>query len=124
EPAASAGSTPGIPANNGTPGSAAATAPAAPGAPVFTPVPVIVTPSELRPLGASPVDALLAYADRLRTLSPAELTQEINAQADTGDAAQRQLRLAMALQTSRSPSNSIRAQVLLARVLAQTGSQA
>jgi hypothetical protein len=94
---------------------------AAEGAPVVTPIPVIVAPMVA---SGSPVDALLVYADRLRAMSPADLAQEINNQADTGDSALRQLRLAMALQTSRTPTNSIRAQALLQRVLAQTNAQA
>ena len=124
-PAASAATVPPAAAASAPPApQAPAAPPALEGAPVVTSVPVIVAPFETRPVMGSPVDALLAYADRLRSLSPADLTQEINSQADAGEAAPRQLRLAMALLASRNPSNSIRAQVLLQRVLAQTSPQA
>lgn len=68
-------------------------------------------------------DAVLAFADRVRTLPPPELAQEIQRLGDTPYAPERALQLALALAQSRTPANASRAQALLQRVLAQTDAE-
>jgi hypothetical protein len=72
----------------------------------------------------SPAEAMLAYAERIRSLPPAELAQEINVLGDPQDSPQRLMQLAIALGAARTPANSARAQALLQRVLAQNQAQA
>ncbi len=69
---------------------------------------------------AEPVQTVLAYIDRIRPLTPADLAQEINRLGEAGDSPVRALQLAAALALTRLPANSARAQALLQRVLAQT----
>jgi alkylhydroperoxidase family enzyme len=88
-------------------------------APVAPTVVVVTSPAV-----PSPADELLAYADRVRGLPPAELTQEINRLGDPQDFPPRLMQLAIALGTARSPANSARAQALLQRVLAQNHPEA
>ena len=76
------------------------------------------------PPPAHPADELLAYAESARTLQPPELVQEIARLGEPGDSAPRQVRLAIALGVARSSVNSIRAQALLQRVLAQNTPEA
>lgn len=87
------------------------TAPAAP-APIATPA------------MPAPVDGVLGYADRIRSLPPAELAQEIARLTDGADSPIRLMELAFALGQSRVPSNIMRAQVLVQRVLARDDAQA
>lgn len=65
--------------------------------------------------------ALLAYADRVRTMPPAELSQEIARLGDTSGDAQRtpfqDLQLAVALAQTRNTQDTMRAQTLLQRLL-------
>ena len=108
--------------------SAPAPAPAAPeppmrlqaAAPVAAPAPAPAPPAA----NGSPVDAVLAYADRLRQLPPAEVTQEIQRLGDTGYTPVRAMQLALALAQSKNGGNAGRAQSLLQRVLAQTDGEA
>lgn len=69
---------------------------------------------------AAPTSALamLAYADRLRSLPPSELTQEISRLGDGGGSPPRQMQLALALLQTQQPADGQRAQSLLQRVLA------
>lgn len=89
----------------------AAPAPAAP--PPASPVAAAPAPQ-----GAHPLEAALGYAERVRSLPPAELAQEVQRLGDTGYAPLRALQLAVALGQSRTPPNVTRAQALLQRVLA------
>jgi hypothetical protein len=73
---------------------------------------------------AASVEAMLAYADRVRNLQPPDLAQEIARLGDPQDSASRQMQLAIALSTARSPANSARAQSLFQRVLAQNQPEA
>jgi hypothetical protein len=72
--------------------------------------------------------ALLAYADRVRTMPPAELSQEIARLGDTSGDAQRtpfqDLQLAVALAQTRNPQDTMRAQTLLQRLLNNQGEAA
>jgi hypothetical protein len=65
--------------------------------------------------------SVLAYADKVRALPPAELQQEIARLSDMSDPARQpadDLQLAMALGHTRVPADLVRAQGLLQRVLA------
>ena len=81
------------------------------------------TPAQAPPPVAPPEGnvALLAYADRVRTMAPAELSQEIARLGDTSGDAQRtpfqDLQLAVALAQTRNPQDTMRAQTLLQRLL-------
>ena len=81
-------------------------------------------PTAVPATAPSPADTLLAYAERVRSLQPAELTQEINCLGDPQDSPTRQMQLAIALGTARTPGNGARVQALLQRVLAQNQPQA
>ena len=72
----------------------------------------------------SPAEAMLAYAERIRSLQPPELAQEINGLGDPQDSPQRLMQLAIALGAARPPGNGARAQALLQRLLAQNQAQA
>lgn len=89
--------------------------PVPPAPPVAAPIPA--PPPEIRAADAGePTLRMLAYADRVRQMQPAELTQEI---ARLGDAKtpQDQLQLALALSQLRQLPELARAQELLARVI-------
>jgi hypothetical protein len=64
-----------------------------------------------------PADAVLAYADRVRGLPPAELAQEIQRLGETSYSPLRALQLALALGQARNGGHAPRAQSLLQRVL-------
>lgn len=95
------------------------------------PAPVIPPPARPAPAPAAveapapaapaSVLAMLAYADRLRSLPPSELTQEINRLGDGGGSPPRQMQLALALLQTQQPADGQRAQSLLQRVLAANG---
>ncbi|NPC58886.1 hypothetical protein [Caenimonas soli] len=92
--------------------------------PAPPPMAAIPAPPTAVPATApSPAETLLAYAERVRSLQPAELAQEINGLGDPQDST-RQMQLAIALGTARTPGNAARAQALLQRVLAQNQPQA
>lgn len=67
---------------------------------------------------------MLAYAERIRSLQPPELAQEINGLGDPQDSPPRLMQLAIALGAARTPANGARMQALLQRVLAQNQPQA
>lgn len=75
-------------------------------------------------LPASPdaVVRMLAYADRVRLMPPAELGQEVSRLANPSTPLE-QLQLALALSQLHQLPELIRAQELLARVLGNTGAQ-
>jgi Tfp pilus assembly protein PilN len=71
--------------------------------------------------------ALLAYADRVRAMAPAELAQEITRLNDIQDARRapfQDMQLVVALGQTRAPQDTQRAQTLLQRLLAQQGDEA
>lgn len=72
----------------------------------------------------SPAETALVYAERIRSLQPPELAQEISSLGDPQDSPLRQMQLAIALGAARTPAYNARAQALLQRVLAQTQAQA
>ena len=95
--------------------------------PVPAPIAVaIVSRTEPEPLPAQarPAEEVLAYADRVRSLPPPDLAQEITRLGDGGDSAVRLMELAIALAQTRVPANSLRAQALLQRVLGQNQPEA
>ena len=99
-----------------------ATPPAAsPGNPAS---PSFAAPNRAAPaLASETVLRALAYADRVRTLSAAELGQEV-ARLNHPAAPLDQLQLALALSQLRQTSELIRAQELLTRLLATTDAEA
>lgn len=90
--------------------SPAATAPAPPAAPA-------------PPSASEPVVQALAYADRVRSMSPAELGQEVMRLGNPYQPAS-QLQLALVLAQLRQAPELIRAQELLTRLLANPDAQA
>lgn len=67
---------------------------------------------------------VLAYADRVRLLGPAELAAEIGSLGDGGDVPHLQLQLALALVQTHQPVDTARALGLVQRVAASTQPQA
>jgi TolA-binding protein len=87
---------------------AAVSAPSEPARPA--PAPASPEPSP------TPLAAVLAYADRLRSLPSPELAQEITRLNDSAAAPERQMQLALALLQTRVPADGQRAHGLLQRV--------
>lgn len=112
------------------PASAAAVAPPPLNSGGLPPAAAPVNPAPARPVAAAvenaapapavptSVLAMLAYADRLRSLPGPELTQEISRLGDGGGSPPRQMQLALALLQTQQPADGQRAQSLLQRVLA------
>jgi hypothetical protein len=71
-----------------------------------------------------PVAAVLAYADKMRPLSGAELSAEIQRLGDPGDAPTAQMHLAILLSQTRVPADLARALGLLQRVIANPSPEA
>lgn len=99
----------------------------APVATAAVPAPAAVAPSLVQPAPASASEGeaaarLLRYADRVRGLSPAELSLEIAAIGDPGGAPERQLQLALALMHLNQPVETARALGLTQRVANSTAS--
>jgi len=82
--------------------------------PPLPPLPVAVAPN---PPASEPTLRLLAYAERVRQMQGPELSQEISRQAESSNPVS-QLQLSLALSQLRQPPELLRAQELLARVLA------
>ncbi|MDP2419356.1 MAG: hypothetical protein U1D25_15080 [Hydrogenophaga sp.] len=102
-------------------------APSTPAAPEVSakPAPIHPVPEPTRPAAAIAVDAeplaaLLAYAERVRVLSAAELSADIVSQGEPGPSALRQMRLAIALMHTQLPVDTARALGLLQRVAYHT----
>lgn len=94
---------------------------------VPAPVPPAAEPAQVPaavPQGVHPLEAAIGYAERVRGLPPAELTQEVQRLGDTGYSPLRALQLALALGQSRTGPNIARAQSLLQRVLADGSGEA
>ncbi|MCM3562535.1 hypothetical protein [Hydrogenophaga intermedia] len=122
-PAPAVASTPAAPAEASTPAPAASTPDAA------TPAPKAATPSlvvtNIDSVGTQEATAtVLRYADRVRTLTPAELGLEIAALGEPGSQPLRQMQLAVALMHSNQPVETARALGLLQRVAANTSTDA
>ncbi len=82
--------------------------------PALPPFPVAATPN---PLASEPTLRLLAYAERVRQMQGPELSQEISRQTESSTPTA-QLQLSLALSQLRQLPELLRAQELLARVLA------
>ena len=76
------------------------------------------------PAAVGPLAAMLTYAERLRTLSPADIRAEINRLGDPGDSPATQMQLALALAQTRVPADLARALGLMQRVGSNTSSEA
>lgn len=104
----------------------AAMVPSAPPAAVLLPAPA--PPPEPMPVSAPPVprplDPVLAYADRVRALPPAELAAEVQRLGESAYAPERALQFAAALTQSRISAQTARAQALVQRVLSQQDAEA
>ena len=82
--------------------------------PALPPLPAAAAPN---PLASEPTLRLLAYAERVRQMQGPELSQEISRQAESSNPVA-QLQLSLALSQLRQLPELLRAQELLARVLA------
>lgn len=71
-----------------------------------------------------PVTAMLAYADKVRPLSGAELSAEIARVGDPGDSPTVQMQVALLLSQTRVPADLARALGLLQRVIANPAPEA
>ena len=105
----------------------------APSTPVVTPTPSILTPpppsiaTTIAGRPESTVNAtgqMLAFADRVRSLTGAELGAEMARIGDPGDSAPAQMHLAIALAATRVPADLARALGLLQRVIASQANDA
>jgi hypothetical protein len=96
-------------------------APAAP-APVQTAAAPAAAPAPAN--GANPLEAAIGYAERVRSLAPPDLAQEVQRLGDTPYSPLRATQLALALGQSRTAANTTRAQSLLQRVQADPTSEA
>ena len=101
--------------------------------PVVAPAPVILTPpppsvaTTIAGRPESTVNAtgqMLAFADRVRSLTGAELGAEMARIGDPGDSAPAQMHLAIALAATRVPADLARALGLLQRVIASQANEA
>ena len=111
------------------PSPAATAAPATPAPVAATPAPVCevrcaVDPVVARPEAPPPALLMLAYADRVRSMTGAELAAEIGRLGESGDAPPRQMQLAIALANTRVPADLARALGLLQRVIASPSGEA
>jgi len=105
---------------------------AAPTAPVVTTVPSVAAPNRPvmpttpvrtdTPLNATAL--MLAFADRVRSMTGGELGAEINKMGDPGDFAPAQMQLAIVLAATRVPADLARALGLLQRVIASQANDA
>lgn len=108
--------------------------PVAPTASLTTPIPMPVpapsTPpapprvQAREPETASLLESVLTYAERLRLLSPAELATEQLQLADPGPSVERQMQLTLALLQSHQATDTLRAQILLQRLMANNSPDA
>jgi len=73
---------------------------------------------------AGPVAAVLAYADKARTLSPQESSNELARLGDGGDSPMVQMQLALVLAQTRNPNDLAKAQTLMQKVAASTAEPA
>lgn len=73
---------------------------------------------------SGPVAAALAYGDKVRTLGPPELANEISRLGEPGEVPLTQVQLALALAQTRQGADLVRAQGLLQRVAANQAPEA
>lgn len=98
---------------------------AAPAAPMAAPSDAVPPPAVTPTHGAVPLlAAALAYAERLRTLSPAELASEQAQIGDPGNAPERMMQLALLLSQTHVPVDTARALGLLQRLSASNAPEA
>ena len=76
------------------------------------------------PRAGGPVAAMLAYADKLRSLPPPDIAAEIGRLGDPGDSPSAQMQLALALAQTRVPADLARALGLLQRVIGNPAPEA
>lgn len=116
---------------------AACAAPAAapPTAPETEPAQMMVIPAAPQPApndspapgtraAVHPLEATIAFAERVRSLAPAELAQEVQRLGDSSYTPLRGTQLAVALAQTRTAASTTRAQSLLQRVLADASPDA
>lgn len=89
--------------------------------PASTPVPPLPSQSPAAPV--HPLEQALAHADRARSLSPAELAQEIARVGDGGDTGLGIMQASVLLAQARGPANTARSQMLLQRLLGRSDAQ-
>ncbi len=87
---------------------------------VVAPAPIVAQTPAL----PDAVTALLTYSERLRQLTPSELTAEITLQGDPGNVPLRQMQLAMALMQTPQAVDTARALGMLQRVLGSPAPEA
>lgn len=87
------------------------------------PSPAPAAPVQLPPAPVHPLEQALAHADRARTMSPAELAQEIARVGDGGDTGMGIMQASLLLAQARGPANTARAQMLLQRLLGRGDAQ-
>ncbi|MGV3493082.1 MAG: hypothetical protein ACO1OY_04375 [Ramlibacter sp.] len=101
-----------------------------PPAPAPAPAPSAVAaaaPAQAAAAAPAPVSALesvVGYAERVRSLPPGELAQEVQRLGDSSYSPQRAVQLALALAQARTPAPVQRAQALLQRVQADASVEA
>lgn len=81
-------------------------------------------PSTAMPLAPGSLPGMLAYAERVRSLGPQDLSAEIGRLGDAGDSPIAQMQLALALAQTRTPADLARALGLLQKVAANPSSEA
>lgn len=86
--------------------------------------PTVVTPIGRPEPTLNPTALMLAFADRVRSLTSVELGAEIARMGDAGDSAPAQMQLAIALSATRVPADLARALGLLQRVIASQAGDA
>lgn len=117
------------------PAAAPATPPVAAQPPAPPPPRVMPVEAEPQPLATQPAlslttlfggpqSAMLSYAEKLRGLSPPEITAEIARLGEPGDSPTTQMQLALALAQTRVPADLARALGLMQRVAANPAPEA
>ena len=87
------------------------------------PAPAPAPAVQSTPAPAHPLEQALAHADRARSMSPAELAQEIARVGDGGDTGLGIMQASLLLAQARGPANTARAQMLVQRLLARSDAQ-
>lgn len=100
---------------------------AAPQVPTASPLTATAAPVPEPPASTAaplPIDEMLAYADRLRPASGADIAHEIARLGDGSDSPPHQMQLAIALAQTRVPADLARALALMQRVMNASSAQA
>jgi hypothetical protein len=82
------------------------------------------SPTPAPPSASPALDTLVGYAERVRSLPPGELAQEVQRLGDNGYTPLAATQLALALAQSRTAANAARAQAMLQRVQADASPEA